>query len=167
MYESINVFARLDYNVKRGLRKIYSIHSFSRKDWIEIKNYFNHRCAFCGKKEDGTAQKKLVKDHLYPAIQNGDYVKGNIVSSCSTCNDRRGNQIWSVWLKNNYPNKYKVRSLKIKNYIKKYNYINHPINIRMTKKECEKYNEILISWNNILKRSILLRKQIINKRNIK
>jgi predicted restriction endonuclease len=165
MTETINVFARLDYNVKRGLRKIYSIHSLSRNDWNEIKNFFNHKCTFCGKKEDGTAQRKLVRDHLFPAVENGDYVIGNIVSSCSTCNDKRGNQNWMKWLKKTYPSRYIERSSKIRKYLRTHKYKNHPILMRMNKIQIQKYEKILKSWVRVLKRAKTLRKQIISERN--
>jgi 5-methylcytosine-specific restriction endonuclease McrA len=61
--------------------------SFSQRDWEATKEYFSHRCAYCGIDAD-----KLVIEHAIPInkVSLGEHRLGNLVPSCKTCNDNKG-----------------------------------------------------------------------------
>lgn len=61
--------------------------SFSQKDWNATKEHFGHRCAYCGVEAD-----KLVIEHAIPInkVSLGEHRLGNLVPSCSACNDSKG-----------------------------------------------------------------------------
>ncbi len=53
-------------------------------EWTETLRYFDHRCAYCGRR------RQLHQDHLIPVVQGGPYTKSNIVPACISCNSRKG-----------------------------------------------------------------------------
>jgi hypothetical protein len=50
------------------------------KQWHEIVNAFDGKCAYCGE------EKPLTQDHFIPVSKNGGYTKENIIPSCLSCN---------------------------------------------------------------------------------
>lgn len=60
---------------------------FSEKDWLATKEYFSHRCAYCGEES-----KELVIEHVIPINKErlGEHRLGNLVPACRKCNaDKR------------------------------------------------------------------------------
>ena len=52
--------------------------------WEEIKAAYDHRCAYCGKKD-----RNLTKDHMVPIAKGGSDRMDNVVPACFSCNRRK------------------------------------------------------------------------------
>lgn len=79
-------------------RKILDEH------WEHIKNAFDHSCVYCGVREGSVKLRKgvkLEKDHLIPINKEacGLNHPGNMVPSCSACNNRYHNLEWKEKLR--------------------------------------------------------------------
>ena len=59
--------------------------TLSHAQWREIKEAFDHRCAYCGRK-----MQRLTRDHITPTVAKGDHHIHNIVPACQSCNSRKG-----------------------------------------------------------------------------
>lgn len=72
--------------------------SFSQRDWEATKDYFGHRCAYCGAESD-----KLVMEHAIPInkVSLGEHRLGNLVPSCKACNDAKGDKDYRQFLGDN------------------------------------------------------------------
>jgi len=69
---------------QRRARRNNAEGSHSEKEWRELKEKYNNRCAKC--KEN----KKLTRDHIKPLIKGGsDYII-NIQPLCRECNSSKG-----------------------------------------------------------------------------
>ena len=64
-----------------------ALNTLTAKEWQEIKEAFNGRCAYCG-----WTDRRLTRDHFIPITLGGDHTKSNVVPSCSSCNSRKGNR---------------------------------------------------------------------------
>lgn len=73
------------YNCKR--RDRLKNGCFTEKEWKEIKEKQNYKCALCKKKKD------LTIDHITPLSKNGSNVKENIQALCKSCNSSKGNKL--------------------------------------------------------------------------
>jgi hypothetical protein len=62
-YRKENIEKVLERNRKRALLKRGVVGTHTKQEWIELCNYYNNRCVYCG------AQKKLTKDHIIPIIK--------------------------------------------------------------------------------------------------
>lgn len=60
------------------------INDLSIKQWIEVKNAFNHCCAYCDK-----PSQKLTIDHITPVSRGGSHTLHNIVPACHSCNSKK------------------------------------------------------------------------------
>lgn len=107
-----------DYDIARSLKPFSD-----NKSIYDLLDYFHYECCYCG---ENLTDKQWDKDHLIPMNKDsaGLHSWGNIVPSCKSCNNKRQNKDWRVFLEslgldesilNN-------RKLLIENYIKKYNY---------------------------------------------
>ena len=65
--------------------------SFTAEEWQQALSYFGGQCAYCGKSG------KLTFDHFYPFSKGGDFMKGNIVPSCVSCNSSKNNKSFIDW----------------------------------------------------------------------
>ncbi len=54
-----------------------------------------YRCVYCGRVLD---IEHLTLDHVQPRVQRGDQSPGNLVTSCVTCNTRKGDRPAWDWL---------------------------------------------------------------------
>ncbi|MGK9251808.1 HNH endonuclease [Paenibacillus humicus] len=158
------LFSRMNYQVRRGMMELTSIHQLSAIEWSEIKDFFEGCCAYCGVKDTGDSRNGLVADHLIPASQNGDFVIGNVISACHDCNDRRGNKPWESWLRQNYPLEAEQRVNVISQYLEKYPYkvLGKPED-RLTAEEWQKYQAIMRDWDDVWERARALRDQIASR----
>lgn len=59
--------------------------TLTEAQWREIKEAFDHRCAYCGRR-----MQRLEKDHITPVDNHGDYHVHNIVPACRRCNASKG-----------------------------------------------------------------------------
>lgn len=78
--------------IKRRLRG-GKIFRFTAADWQRVVNRYNHCCAYCGDRVEGT----LHKEHVIPLSRGGDHGVGNIVPACSTCNRSKYGSTVSEW----------------------------------------------------------------------
>ena len=57
----------------------------------EIKEKWEHKCAYCGSTEN------LTIDHIVPQSKGGiDFTK-NVVCACHNCNQSKGHEHWKLW----------------------------------------------------------------------
>lgn len=72
---------------RRYARERGSIGSHTLKEWENLKNTFNNKCAFCGEKT------KLTKDHIIPLSKGGTDFIENIQPLCKNCNSKKHNKL--------------------------------------------------------------------------
>lgn len=63
------------------------------EDWFEALDFFDHRCAYCGK--EGT----LEFDHVVPLSKGGGLTRKNIIPACKSCNSRKYTSDMEVWFR--------------------------------------------------------------------
>lgn len=63
-------------------------------DWLYCLDYFNHSCAYCGKKTFN-----LHGDHVIPVSKDGKTIKSNIISACPRCNLSKRDKDMEEWYK--------------------------------------------------------------------
>lgn len=66
-------------------------NTFSGEEWVFCKNYFDNKCAYCGKREN------LTQDHFVPLNLGGEYTNQNILPVCLSCNSSKGAKLFSDW----------------------------------------------------------------------
>jgi hypothetical protein len=155
------MFSRMNYQVVRGMMELITTQELSRTDWSCIKEFFEHRCAYCGISDTGDTRNGLVPDHLIPASQNGDYLIGNVVPACHDCNDRRGKKPWESWLRQNYPEDAEIKVKTIVRYLQQYPYTHQERpEERLTEEERQEYESIMSEWGRLWQRARALRDQI-------
>lgn len=72
--------------IKRKLPSTFTVHQ-----WEDCKNYFNNRCAYCGKAET------LTQEHVIPLSSGGGYAKENIIPACGKCNYKKQDKEFILW----------------------------------------------------------------------
>jgi len=65
-----------------------SVNDFTKAQWQEMQEAYDHRCVYCGKRAKG----HLTQDHLTPLSQGGAHTATNIVPACRSCNSAKGNR---------------------------------------------------------------------------
>ena len=67
----------------------------AKKMWRNnIKDSWNHECAYCESKEN------ITLDHIIPQCKGGLDVKTNVVPCCHSCNQSKGHIRWEEWYYN-------------------------------------------------------------------
>ena len=74
-------------NARQRARKRNLPATLSTEQWEAIKRAYQHRCAYCGKKE--TKKRPLTQDHVVPLKKGGGTTSDNIVPACGPCNFRK------------------------------------------------------------------------------
>jgi len=82
------------------------------EQWETVKQYFDHKCAYCGNSEP------LAQEHFYPVSKGGEFTNNNIIPSCASCNSSKNNKLFNEW----YP-KFKHYSKRRENKI--LNFLNY------------------------------------------
>jgi len=72
--------------IRRSLREIVD-PSPSKKEENKIWEYFDSRCAYCGKRLNRTRKEGHI-DHLVSSAKGGTNHISNRVLSCATCNEK-------------------------------------------------------------------------------
>ncbi len=64
----------------------------AKRMWRQnIKEHWNHQCAYCG------AEENLTIDHIVPQSKGGmDFTK-NVVCCCHSCNQDKSHTPWEEW----------------------------------------------------------------------
>lgn len=96
-------FHRMGYNVRRGLREIVaSRQTLPEAEWAAVLEMFRSRCAYCD--QGPTFENRgIVPDHLVPAHEFGELVRGNVLPACQGCNDTRGLDDWRMFVRKKFP----------------------------------------------------------------
>lgn len=78
---------------KEYLFNLYATNtSQAKRIWRQdIKNHWNHECAYCGSKEN------LTIDHIIPQSKGGQDTTHNVVCCCESCNHDKGHTPWEMW----------------------------------------------------------------------
>lgn len=158
-------FSRMNYNVRRGMRELLSHRHLSDKEWIEIRDFFGNRCAFCGSEDSGNPRTGIVPDHLIATANHGEFCLGNVVPSCQYCNDHRGKKEWRQYMLSRFGNEAESRIGKIATYLSNYEYsVSDDPHEHLSNEETEEYLALLESWGSLWCRAQALRDRIIKRR---
>lgn len=87
----------------RRSRKHNLPSEFTEKHWLECLQYFNNRCAYCGRPQG--LWHSLSQDHFIPVKKEGGYIPGNIVPAChgiDGCNESKHDKDAVDWLTAKY-----------------------------------------------------------------
>lgn len=78
----------------RNILSRIGTEAFSERDWQATKDYFEHRCAYCG------IEGELVIEHAIPINKErlGEHRLGNLVPACKSCNAKKANQDFREFL---------------------------------------------------------------------
>jgi CRISPR/Cas system Type II protein with McrA/HNH and RuvC-like nuclease domain len=78
----------------------------------EIWNYFENRCAYCGKKLNRSKREGHI-DHLMPASLDGSNFIGNRVLSCASCNaEEKRDRFWVLFIKEKDGSDERIKKIK-------------------------------------------------------
>ena len=103
------------YSQRRRARKRQLDSTLTFEQWENIKEDFNHKCAYCGKED------KLAQEHFLPLSKGGEYTHNNIIPACKSCNSSKHDKLFHEWYPNhkNYSKKREKTILKYLGYDKK------------------------------------------------
>jgi 5-methylcytosine-specific restriction endonuclease McrA len=79
-HPAVKLIVQRFFSRKKGLPT-----NFARRDWVNVLDHFNNKCAYCG------CDDKLHQDHFVPSSRGGGYTRNNIVPACQSCNSRKSN----------------------------------------------------------------------------
>jgi hypothetical protein len=79
------------YFQKRRSTKRKLISTLTVEQWVEAKEYFSNKCAYCGKIG------KLTRDHFIALSKLGEYSHNNIIPVCKQCNCSKHNADFFEW----------------------------------------------------------------------
>lgn len=54
-------------------------------------------CQYC---KGNSGNKRLVVDHIIPKNRGGNHEMENLITSCNSCNSKKGNKTLIEWIKN-------------------------------------------------------------------
>lgn len=66
---------------RRARLKSAPINDLTAAQWREIKEAYDNRCVYCGRK-----MKRLSQDHIIPLSKGGSHTVSNVVPACLRCN---------------------------------------------------------------------------------
>jgi CRISPR/Cas system Type II protein with McrA/HNH and RuvC-like nuclease domain len=81
------------HSPKEYLFNLYTTSSGDAKRlWRkQIKESWNHKCAYCNSEEN------LTIDHIVPQSKGGGDTTENVVCCCHSCNQSKGHTPWEAW----------------------------------------------------------------------
>jgi len=82
-------------HVKRQAKEKNIINTLTAKEWEDILEKHNYRCAYCGIEFD--CENLPTKDHVMPISKGGNNVRENIIPACKSCNSKKNNKLLSVF----------------------------------------------------------------------
>ena len=106
--------------------------AYSKKHFLEVKEFFNNECCFCG-----NTKSKLTGDHLIPINKTalGLEAWGNIVPACSDCNSTKHSKDWESFLFGIAGEFADQRRKRIEEFVAKYDYSPDVNSIRIAVEE--------------------------------
>jgi len=138
----------------RAVREGFADRRFGKGEMRSVLEFFSFEppeCVFCGSKE--------VRrwDHLIPIRKGGDTVLGNMVPSCSRCDDSKQDLEFEAWMTSDArysPASLEVadvegRILRIKEYVSQFDYSSSSMDDRINDDESRSLGEIRIKLNTI------------------
>lgn len=84
---------QMSHPERRKAREKKLLSTLSEKQWDFIKNVFNDKCCYCGKK------RKLTKDHYLALTSGGACTHRNILPACRQCNSSKNDSDAMTWYK--------------------------------------------------------------------
>lgn len=82
---------KMHYHIREA--KIRNLeYDFTEEDWFNCKQYFDYKCAYCGKEVDN-----LTRDHFIALNNGGAYIKENIIPCCFSCNCSKQDKNFYEW----------------------------------------------------------------------
>ena len=72
-------------------KKLLLPNTLTLKQWKQVKEYFENRCAYCGKKLP------LAQEHFIALSKKGEYTINNIIPSCRVCNSSKIDKDFFEW----------------------------------------------------------------------
>lgn len=78
----------------RNILSNLGLDSFTEGNWNSTKDYFSHKCAYCG------GETELLMEHAIPINKEklGEHRLGNLVPSCKPCNNNKGKKDFREFL---------------------------------------------------------------------
>jgi cytochrome c553 len=78
---------------KKRRREIMSQlpYTFTKKEWQECLDHFDHACAYCGSTEN------IQRDHFISVFNYGPYTKDNMIVACGFCNPSKCDNDFFKW----------------------------------------------------------------------
>lgn len=74
-----------NWNQTRRARIAGNGTDLTPKEWQQILDDFDHRCAYCH-----TDEALLQMEHVLPVSRGGRHTKSNVVPACGPCNRQKG-----------------------------------------------------------------------------
>jgi predicted restriction endonuclease len=78
--ERFREYSKGQYARRRGA----PVNDLTAAQWKEIKEQYDHRCVYCGRK-----MQRLTQDHITPVTKHGPHTLHNIVPCCLSCNAKK------------------------------------------------------------------------------
>jgi len=75
------------YHQRRAREAACEINDFTKEQWLETLQIFNHRCAYCLK-----PLKCADREHLIPITRGGNNTQSNVVPACRSCNVKKNDR---------------------------------------------------------------------------
>ena len=75
---------------KRRTRESKILNTLTSKEWLDILQEYNYKCAYCGCELNSSNPPE--RDHIVPISKGGNNTKENIVPACRSCNARKGDR---------------------------------------------------------------------------
>jgi 5-methylcytosine-specific restriction endonuclease McrA len=96
---SINNRDKNRYYVKKrqAVKNNAEIIDFALKQWLELLEEYDYRCAYCGE-----SNILLQQDHVCPISRGGNHTKQNIVPACISCNSSKKDRPLEQWKRTLY-----------------------------------------------------------------
>lgn len=106
--ESLESSREVNLNAQRRRHDKRDDFAMTDDEWVEVIRFFGNECAYCGSKD------KMTYDHFHPFSKGGDFMKGNIVPACGSCNSSKNNTPFDEWYqkKKFYDEKRRIKVLK-------------------------------------------------------
>lgn len=76
--------ARFNWNKRQERLSSCAISDLTLEQWQDIKDAWDHRCAYCG-----CTPEIVTMDHYVPIARGGNHTASNIVPACMSCNARK------------------------------------------------------------------------------
>lgn len=83
--------------------------SEAKRIWkANIKDYWEHKCAYCESEEN------ITLDHILPQCKGGLDIKTNVVACCHSCNQSKGHEYWKLWyVQQEFYNEYSLNKINV------------------------------------------------------